>query len=77
MSADGLAGVLAEVLAAVPAGVPNDGSHCDDVAAKPVVPCCQVFDADDDDNDNDFVDFQFYGREKNSKLMRCKQSINK
>lgn len=61
MSVDGLADELAAMPAGVPAEVPNDGSHCDDVAAKPVVPCCQVFDADDDDNDNDFVDFQFYG----------------
>lgn len=37
------------------------GSLCVDVAVTPVVRYYyQVFDADDDDNDNDFVDFQAY-----------------
>lgn len=34
-----------------------DDSRCADAVAIPIVPyCCQVFDAND--NDNDFVDFQ-------------------
>lgn len=61
-----LAVVLAVVLSVVPVVMPavlaTDDSHCDDVEAKPVVPCCQVLDAGDDDNDNDFVDVQFCWR---------------
>lgn len=36
-----------------------DDSYCEDVAGIRVVRCyCQVFDADDDDNDSDFVGSQ-------------------
>lgn len=43
-----------------------DGSYCVDVEGRQVARyCCPVFDADDDDNDNDFVDFQAYQNEKN------------
>lgn len=63
---EALAVVLAVVLTVVPAVMPavlaTDDSHCDGVEAKQVVPCCQVLDAGDDDNDNDFVDVQFCWR---------------
>lgn len=66
VSVDAPAGVETDVLpeepveapTVMPAALATDDSHCDDVAAKQVVPCCQ-FDAGDDDNDNDFVDVQF------------------
>lgn len=60
--AEALAVVLAVVLTVVPAVLATDDSHCDGVEAKQVVPCCQVLDAGDDDNDNDFVDVQFCWR---------------
>lgn len=54
----------------------TDGSHCVDVAAIPTVPCCcQVFDAND--NDNDFVDFRALIAKKkyNEKRENEKKSI--
>lgn len=45
-----------------------DDNCCDCVAVRQVVHyCCQVFDADDDDNDSDFAGFQAYSKKKEEK----------
>lgn len=44
-----------------------DDNCCDCVAGRQVVRCCQVFDADDDDNDSDFADSQAYSKKKEEK----------
>lgn len=61
--------MMAEALDAAELAGEADGSYCADAEERQVARyCCQVFDADDDDNDNDFVDFQAYQNRKKLEL---------